>query len=160
MWGLAIGAAIMGSFALMGLGLFDPTNSFYISQAFSPVASVVGGLIFGYGMALAGNCGFGALARLGGGDLRSFVIVLVMGLFAFATLSGPLAPLRLAIFGGANAAVEPAGIAHFLGNLTGVSIVAIGMTIGVAIMVMTLANISRLSGIHFPHPSVKPCCSA
>jgi uncharacterized protein len=31
-------------------------------------------------MALAGNCGFGALARLGGGDLRAFVIVVVMGI--------------------------------------------------------------------------------
>ena len=51
--------------------------------------------MFGYGMALAGNCGFGALARLGGGDLRSFVIVLVMGVAAYATLSGPLVYARL-----------------------------------------------------------------
>ena len=62
--------------------------------SWNPAASVIGGLMFGYGMALAGNCGFGALARFGGGDVRSFVIVLVMGVSTYVVLQGPLAALR------------------------------------------------------------------
>ncbi|MEY8840692.1 YeeE/YedE thiosulfate transporter family protein, partial [Cribrihabitans sp. XS_ASV171] len=94
MWALAIGTAILGSFGLMALGLLDPGQSFYLSIRWMPLASIIGGLMFGYGMALSGNCGYGAIARLGGGDLRAFVIVLVMGVFTFVTLSGPLAPIR------------------------------------------------------------------
>lgn len=140
MWALAIGTAIIGSFGLMAAGLFDPAQSFYIATHWSPAASIIGGLVFGYGMAIAGNCGFGALARLGGGDLRSFVIVVVMGLAAYATISGPFAPLRLAIFGGSIQAEAPAGIAHLIGTSTGVSIPLIGMLIGLGIALMALAN--------------------
>ncbi|MGB8622289.1 MAG: YeeE/YedE family protein, partial [Paracoccaceae bacterium] len=61
-------------------------------------ASILGGLIFGYGMALAGNCGFGALARFGGGDLRALVVVVVMAITGFVTLNGPLAHLRIVAF--------------------------------------------------------------
>lgn len=96
MWGLAIGVAGLGSFGLVALGALDPGQTIYHLAPWSPALGVLGGLMFGYGMALAGNCGFGALARFGGGDLRSFVIVLVMGIAVFFMLSGPLAHLRLA----------------------------------------------------------------
>jgi len=140
MWALAIGSAVAGSFALMALSFLSPTDSFYLSQKWLPLASIVGGGLFGYGMALAGNCGYGALARLGGGDLRSFVIVLVMGISAYATLSGPLAWLRLALFPPEPAGQVPPGIAHALGNLTGVSIALIGIMIGVTIMGLAFAG--------------------
>ena len=68
MWGIAIGVAIIGSFSAMNLGLVQADQTLYLMQAWSPLASIFGGLLFGYGMALAGNCGFGALARFGGGD--------------------------------------------------------------------------------------------
>ncbi|MDX1785911.1 MAG: YeeE/YedE family protein [Roseovarius sp.] len=97
MWGLAIGLAGVLSFLAALLGLLDPSQTIYHLAAFSPLAHVVGGLLFGYGMSLAGNCGLGALARAGGGDLRSFVIVLVMGIAAYVALSGPLAQLRVAL---------------------------------------------------------------
>jgi uncharacterized membrane protein YedE/YeeE len=140
MWGLAIGTAVIGSFALMGTGLFEPRTSFYLSQKWSPVASVVGGGLFGYGMALAGNCGYGAIARLGGGDLRSFVIVLVMGISAYATISGPLAWARVALFPTLPAGPVPSGIAHFIGAYTGLSVVAIGIAIGCLIFGLTLTS--------------------
>ncbi len=88
MWGVAIGVAMIGSFALIKVGLLPTEETVYLRLNWNPLASVVGGLLFGYGMALSGNCGFGALARLGGGDLRSFVIVLVMGLSAYVAISG------------------------------------------------------------------------
>ena len=95
MWGLAIGSAGFASFALVSAELLDVTHTIYHQAPFSPLAIIIGGLLFGYGMAIAGNCGFGALARFGGGDLRSFVIVLVMGISAYAMLSGPFAAWRV-----------------------------------------------------------------
>ncbi|MEO1292848.1 MAG: YeeE/YedE family protein [Pseudomonadota bacterium] len=97
MWGIALASAIAGVFVLAHLGQLDLGDTLYATQPWSPVASILGGLIFGYGMAIAGNCGFGALARAGGGDFRSLVIVLVMGLSAYAFIGGPLAPLRIAL---------------------------------------------------------------
>ena len=98
MWAVAIGVAIIAAQAAIGAGLLDPRASPYLDVAWNPLGTVIGGLLFGYGMALAGNCGFGALSRLGGGDLRSFVIVLIMGLSAYVALSGPLAQLRITLF--------------------------------------------------------------
>ena len=138
MWGVAIGVAVIGSFLLMGTDLLNAGETAYLTR-FSLPASVIGGLIFGYGMALAGNCGYGALARLGGGDLRAFVIVLVMGVAAYVTLSGPLAYLRVVAF-----PMEPAsqttGIAHGLSGATGLAAPAIGIAIGLAILAATLAK--------------------
>ncbi|OWY12270.1 YeeE/YedE family protein [Thioclava sp. F34-6] len=118
LWGVVLGVAISGAFLAEALGYADITHSFYQTIKWSPLASIVGGLVFGYGMALAGNCGFGALVRFGGGDLRAMVIVVVMGIFAFVTLSGPLAHLRLLIFD-QQAATSPQGIAHWLSARTG-----------------------------------------
>ena len=142
MWGLAIATAIIGSFGLMTLGWLDPAQSFYLALHWSPAASIVGGLMFGYGMAMAGNCGYGAVARLGGGDLRSFVIVLVMGITAYATISGPLAPLRIAVFGTGAQATAPAGIAHLIGGASGVSVPLIGMLIGATLALAALGNVA------------------
>lgn len=140
MWALAIGSAVIGSFALLAFGWFDPTLSFYLSQRWMPLASIIGGGLFGYGMALAGNCGYGAIARLGGGDLRSFVIVLVMGISAYATISGPLAWARVALF-----PVEPSGpaipgMAHALGSMTGMPVSMIGIAIGLLIVGLALTG--------------------
>jgi uncharacterized membrane protein YedE/YeeE len=142
-WGVAIGVAIIGVFTLIWIFGFDPTQSHFLAQQWSPVASILGGLMFGYGMALAGNCGFGALARLGGGDLRNFVIVIVMGLFGYMMLNGPLAYLRVTLFPPAPAQ-SPAGIAHWL-NGYGVPLVPAGLGIGLAVLILTLSSKAFLS---------------
>jgi uncharacterized membrane protein YedE/YeeE len=139
MWGIAIGIAIIGSFALIGTGSLEAETSFYFSIRWMPLASILGGLMFGYGMALSGNCGYGAIARLGGGDLRSFVIVLVMGVSAYVVLAGPLAPLRNWAFPQIDVTNPvPPGIAHYAGAWLGLSPVPIGITIGVLMMVAAL----------------------
>ncbi|MEP4195328.1 MAG: YeeE/YedE thiosulfate transporter family protein [Aliishimia sp.] len=96
MWGLAIGVAGIGAFGFVSFELLDPAQTIYHLSPWTPALGILGGLLFGYGMSLAGNCGLGALARFGSGDLRSFVIVLVMGISVHIMLSGPLAHLRLA----------------------------------------------------------------
>jgi uncharacterized membrane protein YedE/YeeE len=136
MWGMSIGLAVIGSFALMASGVLVDAETYYLSIRWMPMASIVGGLIFGYGMALSGMCGYGAIARLGGGDLRSFVIVLVMGVATYVVLSGPLAPLRTALFAQTEVTTEVApGIAHQLSALSGLPVSVFGIGIGALILV-------------------------
>ena len=140
MWGIAIGVAIIGSFSAMNLGLVQADQTLYLMQAWSPLASIFGGLLFGYGMALAGNCGFGALARFGGGDLRSFVIVLVMGLSSFAVLSGPLAELRILLFPPAPVTGTPPGVAHFMADRLAMNPLLPALLIGLTFIGVALSS--------------------
>ncbi len=135
-WGVALGVALIGTFALIGSGLFDPSRTPYLGLKWYPLASVSGGLLFGYGMALAGNCGFGALARLGGGDLRNFVIVLVMGLATYVTLNGPLAALRVTLFPPMPSEGALPGFAHGLG----LPIVPTGILAGFGLIALSLSS--------------------
>lgn len=98
MWAVALGVAILGVAALVAAGRLDVSATVYARTGWRPEASIIGGAMFGYGMALAGNCGYGALARMAGGELRSFVVVIVMGVSAYLALIGPLAWARLALF--------------------------------------------------------------
>jgi len=141
MWGASIGFSIIFSFVLMAAGVFDPTQTFYLGLAWNPLASVIGGLMFGYGMALCGNCGYGALARLGGGDLRAFMIVIVMGISAYAVMSGPLAWVRVALFATAPTSDSAAtGFASNIAAMTGLSTSVTGIIVGGLILFATLAT--------------------
>ena len=139
MWVLAIGLSIIAGFLANAAGIATLDASIYLSVAWAPLASVLGGLTFGYGMALAGNCGYGALARLGGGDFRSFLIVLVMGLAAYATIAGPLAYLRVAAFP-FQSADTPQGIAHVIGQTFAIGPTLPALLIGGAFVASALAN--------------------
>ncbi|WP_374644271.1 YeeE/YedE family protein [Tabrizicola sp.] len=116
LWGVVLAVAVLATqFGAMA-GVIDLGGTFYHAIQWNALGSIVGGLVFGYGMAMAGNCGFGALVRFGGGDLRSLVVVVVMGIFGFIALSGPLAPLRVTLFPQPEA-TGPQGILHDLGQL-------------------------------------------
>jgi uncharacterized membrane protein YedE/YeeE len=141
MWPLAIAVAAAATALAAAAGWAAPAASLYLATAWNPVASVLGGLAFGYGMALAGNCGFGALARLGGGDMRSFVIVLVTGISAYAALSGPLAALRVALFPVRELAPgeTPHGLAQLGAEATGLSPTVLSLVIALALAAAALA---------------------
>lgn len=143
MWGVAIAVAITASFAAMAAGLLDGGQTFYLTQQFNPLPAIIGGLIFGYGMAIAGNCGFGALARLGGGDIRAFVIVLIIGIAAYVMTSGPLAELRILLFPPLDA-TAPQGIAHGLAPLTGIAPEWIGLSVGLGGLAVLAARAREL----------------
>lgn len=144
MWGLAIGVAGLSAFAAAGLGLFDIAANVYWITPWSPFASILGGLMFGYGMSLAGNCGFGALARLGGGDLRSFVIVLVMGIAAYVMMSGPLARLRVIATEATTPALETQSYAQILAQMGGLPMAGAGLLVSGAIAILALSSLGFL----------------
>ncbi|WP_373314191.1 YeeE/YedE family protein [Jannaschia pagri] len=139
MWGVALGGAICLTFLAVAFGWAEIDRSVYLATSVSILPAAMGGLMFGYGMAIAGNCGFGALARLGGGDLRSFVIVLVMGLSAMAVLSGPFAALRVSLFPEV-AADHSASLATALALLTGLPDWAFGIGMGLIVLSVALAD--------------------
>jgi hypothetical protein len=131
MWVLALGVALSGNFLAEAAGIIRLQQTMYLQTGFTLAGAALGGLLFGYGMAQAGNCGYGMLARLGGGDLRALVIALVMGITAYVMLSGPLAALRAGLFPVAPMQATPQGWAHAIGSATGLPAFAIGGAIGI-----------------------------
>lgn len=95
-WGLAVAVAMLGFAALVATGQIDPSKTLYASNRLLWLSAVVGGLMFGFGMVLSSGCGSKTLVRLGGGSLKSLIVLIVMGVAAFATLKGVTAVVRVA----------------------------------------------------------------
>ncbi len=92
---MAAAVAIIGAQSSAALGLIDLHQSIYLSPRLSWLLLPLGGLLFGYGMALANGCGARALVLLGQGNLRSIVVLLCLGITSLITLTGLLGPARL-----------------------------------------------------------------
>lgn len=96
-YALAVAVAIAASQGLAGHGLVDLGKSIYLQPSFSAPVLFLGGLLFGYGMVLSNGCGSRALVLLGRGNLRSFVVVVVLAISAQMSLKGLAAPARIAL---------------------------------------------------------------
>lgn len=94
-WGLAAGVAMIGFAVMAHAGWIDPAKSVYASSRWLWLSALSGGILFGFGMVLASGCGSKTLLRIGGGNLKSVVVFLVMGVAAFASLKGITAVLRV-----------------------------------------------------------------
>ena len=88
MWLLAVGIAVLGVWALESFGLVNTDRSLYASNRLPWLSHIVGGLLFGIGMTLASGCTSKTLIRLGGGNLKSVLVFLVVGISAYMTLKG------------------------------------------------------------------------
>jgi len=140
MLGVAAAMAIAGTQALAAAGGLDPDATLYLRSGWSPMAAVIGGLMFGYGMAQVGTCGFGALARLGGGDLRSLVMIVVIGVAGYATLAGPLAWVRTLLAPPGIMAEGHLSVAAVLGDAIGTGAALPGLAIAVGVAALALAD--------------------
>ena len=94
-WFLAIGIAVLGTQFLRIQGWVAVEQTMYMSTQFVWFSYILGGFLFGVGMTLAAGCGQRNLVRVGGGNLKSLVVVLVLGFTAYMTLRGLLAVLRI-----------------------------------------------------------------
>lgn len=94
---LAVATAVITTQALVGTGLVSLGGALYLQTNLPWLLMLGGGWLFGYGMVLANGCGARSLVLLGGGNLRALVVLLCLGITAFMTLSGVLAPLRLSL---------------------------------------------------------------
>ena len=143
MWVLALGVAMTANFAAEAAGLIRLHQTMYLQNGFTLAGAALGGLMFGYGMAQAGNCGYGMLARLGGGDLRALVIALVMGITAYVMLSGPLAAMRARFFPIDPLQETPQGWAHLIGAATGLPPLSIAGALGLVLVIGAGAALVR-----------------
>ena len=96
-YALAMGTGVLASQLLATFDLVDLGKSIYLQPTFSAPLMFFGGLLFGYGMVMSNGCGSRALVLLGRGNLRSFVVVIVLGIVAEMTLKGLIAPVRVAL---------------------------------------------------------------
>jgi uncharacterized protein len=96
-WMLAAVVALVATQTLQATGHVETADSFYIRSDFAWIGAIAGGIAFGFGMALVGTCGFGALVRLGGGSLRSLIVLIVLGLSAMSAQKGVIAQGRVAL---------------------------------------------------------------
>lgn len=124
MWLLAIAVAMIGTNLLYYGDLIDLSKSIYQRPSLPWLSMLVGGILFGIGMTLAGGCANKNLLRLGGGSLRSLVVLVFVAISAYMTLKGLFGQWRssfldpvaidLSGFG-----MEGQGLPHLLAALTG-----------------------------------------
>jgi uncharacterized membrane protein YedE/YeeE len=116
-YALALGVAIAVTQLLAAGGVVDLGKSIYLQPSFSAPLMFLGGLLFGYGMVLSNGCGSRALVLLGRGNLRSFVVVIVLGIAAEMTLKGLIAPARIAMLQVSQAAPKIISLPVLLSTL-------------------------------------------
>ncbi len=87
-WLLAILVAILGVYVLQISGLIslEDTRMPYRSPIFFWPRYMLGGLLFGIGMTLAGGCAKKSLIRVGGGSLKSLLVLLIAGLMVWVLM--------------------------------------------------------------------------
>jgi uncharacterized membrane protein YedE/YeeE len=96
-WILAIAVAIIGTNLLSYYGLLDLSKTIYTGASFPWLTFLIGGLTFGVGMTLASGCGNKTLLRMGGGNLKSLVVFVFMGVAAIMTLKGIFGAFRVGV---------------------------------------------------------------
>ncbi|MBO0742570.1 MAG: YeeE/YedE family protein, partial [Hyphomicrobiaceae bacterium] len=120
-WLLAAAVALVGAQLLAAAGWVALEKSMYLAaDGFNWAGHVFGGLMLGFGMVFTGGCPSRNLARAGGGDVRSLLALVVLGLFAHMTLGGVLAPPRVALEQATSIALGAQDIGHLAGKLAGV----------------------------------------
>ncbi len=84
-WMLAIAIALLGVVVLEPRGLLDAGASFppYRGSLLIWAENFLGGLMFGIGMTFASGCGNKCLVRIGGGNLKSILVFLVIAVIAY-----------------------------------------------------------------------------
>ncbi|MES9889374.1 MAG: YeeE/YedE thiosulfate transporter family protein, partial [Candidatus Sedimenticola sp. 6PFRAG1] len=84
-WIMAMAVAMIGVAVLESMGMVDADGSFppYRAGQLIWAENILGGLIFGIGMTLASGCGNKMLIRIGGGNIKSIIVLLVVAVIAY-----------------------------------------------------------------------------
>ncbi len=149
-WVLAAGLAILGAQILAFAGVAPLTKSMYLAgPKLNWAGNLLGGLLFGVGMTLAGGCASRNLVRVGAGDLRSLVNLIFVGLFAYIAIGGVFGPTRAALENSTSVSLASFGVStQSLGDLIGAGLhvsreaanLWTGIAISVAVAVWAFSN--------------------
>ncbi|QTR47029.1 YeeE/YedE family protein [Thiothrix litoralis] len=113
-WLLAFGAAMISTQYFIETGAIDTGQIRQLTNAGSMSGAIVGGLLFGGGMVLAGGCASRLLVLSATGNMRTMVAGLVVTIVAQASLRGGLSPLRENISSWWMVDGSARGFAHWL----------------------------------------------
>ncbi len=113
-WLLTFGAALLATQFFIETGAIDTGQVRQLNNVGSMSGAIVGGLMFGAGMVLAGGCASRLLVLSATGNLRTLVAGVVLTLVAQASLRGGLSPLREEISSWWLIAADARGFAHWL----------------------------------------------
>ena len=161
MWLLAIAVATLGATLLSVTGQIDLSRSITQRPTLAWLSLLVGGLSFGVGMTLAGGCANKNLVRMGGGSVRSMVVLVFVAIASYMTLKGLFGQWRASLLDPVSIDLGGRGwpdqsLATAVARLTGVSPRA-ALTGTVAALVLALlifvfkdkrfrANLSQIVG--------------
>lgn len=144
-WFLAIGIAILGTQFLQFRDMIDTSQAIYLTANFGWLGFMLGGFIFGIGMTLASGCVNKTLVRVGSGNLKSVVVLVLIGVSAYMTMRGLLALVRvnaieLSNIDLAKHGISDQGIGTIIGNLLGVENVntvkyAVSLVMGIGLVI-------------------------
>jgi uncharacterized membrane protein YedE/YeeE len=126
MWLLAIGVAVIGTNLLYYFEQIDLSKSLYYRTTLPWLSLLLGGIIFGVGMTIASGCANKNLVRLGGGSVRSLVVLVFGAISAYMTLKGLFGQWRSTYLDPFSIDLGALGLsnqslAHMLAKLSGVS---------------------------------------
>lgn len=84
-WLLAIVVALIGMTVLEYVGMVNADSSFppYRSSQLVWAENILGGFLFGIGMTLASGCGNKTLIRIGGGNIKSIFVFIIIAFIAY-----------------------------------------------------------------------------
>jgi uncharacterized protein len=92
-WVFSMAVALAGVIALEATGIINlaaETFPPYRTANFAWIRYLVGGLLFGIGMTLASGCGNKTMVRIGSGNLKSLLVLIVAAFCAYLMLWTPL----------------------------------------------------------------------
>lgn len=148
-WLLAIAVAILGATLLQAFDLVDLSKSIFQRPRLNWLSLLVGGLVFGVGMTMAGGCANKTLIRIGFGSLRSLVVFAFLGIAAYMTLKGLFGQWRVSYLDpvaidftrfGLKSQDLPAIAAHLLGIAPKVAVLAVGSLASAALLVFCFSD--------------------
>lgn len=142
-WLLAAGVALLGvtlleasRLAVLGTETFPA----YRTSNFSWLRYVLGGLIFGVGMTLASGCGNKVAVRIGGGNLKAVVVLIIAAFFVYHMRDALYVMLFADMVSATSVDLTAHGIAsQTLGDITGFGNLAVGLIVALAIVVFAFA---------------------
>lgn len=136
-WALAVAVALAGTQWLAAGGAIDLADSYYTGPRLIWLANLLGGLLFGFGMVLAGGCGSKLLVRAGGGSLKALIALLVLGVVAYITLRGVLALLRVGVLEAVRVELAgPQDLPSLLARASGIAQPVLHAALGTALALL------------------------
>ncbi|MDH5571117.1 MAG: YeeE/YedE family protein [Gammaproteobacteria bacterium] len=152
-WLLAMAVAIIGVVLFESFGLVSVENTLppYRGSNFAWLEYILGGIIFGIGMTYGSGCGNKTLIRIGGGNIKSvlvFVVIAIVAYFMLNPFPGTDKTLYSELFYGWTSKASVSlnsgqDLGNLIAGLVGGSVATIRTIVGLVLAALLLVYIFR-----------------